>query len=373
MPFHRSDEQEMIQRVVADFAESTVEPAAREVDRERRPPHEALKGMREIGLPGMLADESYGGAGADTVSLCLAVEKLAEACASTAALTGLQNALVVLPIDRLGTDDQKDRWLERLATGEDRGAFALSEPDAGADVDDLDTRLLEDDDGGLRLDGRKAWSLGASIADHLLVAADHEDGQTVAVVPADRDGVEVGPDEPLIGLHGAATAPVYLDDVRVEPGEVLGEVGGGLDAFADPLRVSRLAVASIGVGLIEAALADSLDFADQREQFGQPIREFQESQNRLARLHRGATTARQLTLAAADQRDRGDPYAALASEAKWHATETAREETRSAIRLHGGTGYRRDANVERYYRDARTLVVVGGPNVMHRQRVAESL
>lgn len=373
MPFHPSDEQAMIGRMVSDFREKTVEPASREVDRKRRAPTEALEGVGELGLTGMLVDAEHGGAGADTVSFCLAVEELAKGCASTAALIGVTNALAAFPIDLLGDDDQKERWLEPLASGEQLGGFALTEPNAGADVTDLDTRLIPDDDDGYRLRGQKAWVMGASIADLVLVVADGPDGETIVALDPDRDGVEAGPAERLIGLHGTQTGPLYLDDVRVEPDEVLGEPGAGMQALAEPMRVSRLAVASCASGLMEAALEDSLDFADQREQFDQPIREFQETQNRLAELRRGATTARQLTLAAADRRDREEAFSAMASQAKWHATETAREQTRSAIRLHGGTGFMRDAPIERYYRDARSLTVLAGPNQLHRERVVEAL
>lgn len=373
MPFHLDDEQEMIRRVVSEFREKTVTPASKVVDRERRAPTEALEGMQEMGLMGMLTDETYGGAGADTVTYCVAVEELAKGCASTAALMGVTNALAVLPLHQQGTDEQKERWLEDLATGQALGSFALTEPNAGADVTHLDTKLTEDDDGGYRLNGQKSWILASPLADVLLVVAQSPEGETVALVPTDRDGVEAGPPERLIGLHGTQTGPLYFDDVRVEEDELLGASGVGLEAFAEPLRVSRLAIAACAAGLMEASLEKSLMFAEQREQFDQPIKEFQETQNRLAGLRVGATTAHQLTMTAADARDREDPFSSLASQAKWYATETAKEETRSAIRLHGGTGFMRDSPVERYYRDARTLVIMGGPNQLHRQRIVDAM
>ncbi len=373
MPFHLDDEQEMIRRVVSEFREKTVTPASKAVDRERRAPTEALEGMQELGLMGMLTDETYGGAGADTVTYCVAVEELAKGCASTAALMGVTNALAVLPVHQQGTEEQKERWLEDLATGQALGSFALTEPNAGADVTHLDTKLTEDDDGGYRLNGQKSWILASPLADVLLVVAQSPEGETVALVPTDREGVEAGPPERLIGLHGTQTGPLYFDDVRVEEDELLGASGVGLEAFAEPLRVSRLAIAACAAGLMEASLKKSLMFAEQREQFDQPIKEFQETQNRLAGLRVGATTAHQLTMTAADARDREDPFSSLASQAKWYATETAKEETRSAIRLHGGTGFMRDSPVERYYRDARTLVVMGGPNQLHRQRIVDAM
>ncbi len=372
MPFHLTEEQEMIRRVVSELCEKTVAPASKDVDRERRPPTEALEGLQQVGLLGMLTSEDHGGAGADTVTFCIALEELAKACASTAALMGVTNALGVLPIHQLGTDEQKQRFLEPVAQGEDRIAFALTEPNAGADVTDLDTKLIPDDDGYI-LRGQKAWIMAAPLADTLLVVANSPEGETLALVPADRDGVQAGPPERILGLHGTQTGPLYLDDVRVEDDEILGEPDGGLTQIQEPMRVSRLATAACATGLMEASLEASLDFAEQREQFDEPIKEFQETQNRLARLRVGATTARQVTLAAANQRDRGEAFSSMASQAKWYATETAREETRSAIRLHGGTGYMRDAPVERYYRDARTLVILGGPNQLHRQRIVDDM
>ncbi len=371
MPFHLTDEQEMIRRVVSEFAQKTVEPAARAVDRERRAPTEALEGMRGLGLMGMMAPPEHGGSGADAVTYCIAVEELAKACASTAALMGVTNALAVLPLSLLGTDEQKEAWLEPLATGAKLGSFALTEPNAGADVSHLDTKLTPEGDGWV-LNGQKSWILAAPLADVLFVVARSPDGPAIAVVPTDADGVEAGPPERMLGLHGTQTGPLYFEDVEIDPSDVLGEVGTGLDQMAEPLRVSRLAIAACATGLIEAALEASTEFADQREQFNQPIRGFQAIQNRLASMQVAATTSRQTTLAAADIRDRGEPFSVQASEAKWYATEAAKTETRSAIRLHGGTGFMRDAPVERYYRDARSLVVMGGPNQLHRQRIVEA-
>jgi alkylation response protein AidB-like acyl-CoA dehydrogenase len=371
MPFHLDDEQQMIKRVVSDLVDKTVRPAAEEVDRERRPPEEALAGIREIDLTGMLVSSEYGG-GADTVTFCVAVEELAKGCASTAALMGVTNTLAALPLDLLGTDDQQEEWLAPLAAGEALGSFALTEPNAGADVSSLDTKLVEDGD-GWRLRGQKAWILGAPLADVLLVVARGPEGPTTVIVPADREGIEAGPPERLLGLHGAQTGPLYLEDVPVTEADVLGDPGEGLDQLAEPLRVSRLAIAACATGLLEASLAASQDFADQREQFDEPIRNFQAIQNRLAGLKTAASTARSLTLRAADRRDEGQPFSSQASEAKWRATEEAREHTRSAIRLHGGTGYMREAHVERFYRDARTLTIMGGPNQLHRQRVVERM
>lgn len=373
MPFHLSEEQEMIRRVVSELREKTVAPASKEVDRERRAPREALEGLTELGLFGMLTTEEHGGAGADTVTFCLALEELAKGCASTAALMGVTNALGVLPLHQLGTDEQKQRFLDPVAQGDETIAFALTEPNAGADVTDLDTKLVPQQGDEYLLRGQKAWTIAAPLADTFIVPARGPQGATIAIVPADRDGVESGPPERLLGLHGTKTGPLYLDDVTVSAEEILGEEGGGLPQLQEPMRVSRLAVAACATGLMEASLEKSLDFADQREQFDQPIKEFQETQNRLAGLRVGATTARQLTYAAADKRDRQEPFSSMASQAKWYATQTAQEETRSAIRLHGGTGYMRDSPVERYYRDARTLKILGGPNQLHRQRIVDAM
>lgn len=372
MPFHLSEEQEMIRRMVEEFAEKTVAPAAREVDRERRTPTEALKGLKDLGLMGMLADPDWGGAGADTVSFCITVRELAKACASTAALMGVTNSLVVLPLAQLGTDEQKDRYLQEVATGQQLGAFALTEPNAGADLSNLETKLTVTEDGYV-LNGHKAWILGASEADVLLVVARAEDGPTLVIVPTDADGVEAGPPERLLGLHGTQTGAIYLQDVEIGEDQILGPAGQGLESLEDPMRVSRLAIAACATGLIEAALEDSIEFADQREQFRQPIKEFQAIQDRLAKLRVAATSALNMTLTAADLRDQEAPFSVQASEAKVHATEAAVEQTRSAIRLHGGTGFMRDANVERYFRDARTLKIMGGPNVLHQQRIVKSL
>ncbi|MDX1612097.1 MAG: acyl-CoA dehydrogenase family protein [Candidatus Thermoplasmatota archaeon] len=373
MPFHLTEEQEMIRRVVEEFADKTVGPAAREVDRERRAPTEALKGMKGLGLMGMLASPDDGGAGADTVTYCIAVRELAKKCASTAALMGVTNALAVSPLAELGTEEQRGRWLQPLATGEKLGSFALTEPDAGADVSKLNTKLVPDGEDTWLLSGHKAWTLAAPLADVFLVMARGEEGPSLVLVPADAEGVEAGPPERMLGLHGTETGPIYFHDVEVPRENVLGEVGEGLEAVSDALRISRLAVAACATGLIEAGLDDSIEFADQREQFRQPIREFQAMQNRLADMKVAASSSLYLTLLAADARDRGEPFSVMASEAKWFATEAAARETRSAIRLHGGTGFMRDANVERYYRDARTLKIMGGPNVLHKQRIVRSM
>lgn len=372
MPFHLSDEQDMVRRMVAEFTEKTVVPAARQVDRERRAPTEALEGLKGLGLTGMLAPPEWGGAGADTVTYCLAVEELAKGCASTAALMGVTNALAVLPLVLLGTDEQKETWLRPLSEGKRIGTFAVTEPNAGSDLGHLQTKLVPEGDDWL-LSGSKSWILAAPLADVYLVVARAPEGPTIVLVPADAEGVEAGPAEKLLGLHGTQTGPLYFQDVAVSKSDVLGPIGDGLEAVGEPLRVSRLAIAACATGLIKAALADSITFAEQREQFKKPIREFQAIQDRLSRIQLAASTSHQLTLAAADARDRGTAYSIAASEAKWYATEEANKHTRSAIRLHGGTGFMRDANVERYYRDARTLVIMGGPNQLHKQRIVRSM
>ncbi|HWG90349.1 MAG TPA: acyl-CoA dehydrogenase family protein [Candidatus Thermoplasmatota archaeon] len=371
MTFALTSDQEMVRKMVAEFTASAIAPAAEGIDRERRYPKDLLQQMGGLGLMGMLVDPKYGGAGTDTVAFALAVEEVARGCATTASAMTIHNALAAYVLNLAEDEELKGRLLPALASGQQVGTLALAEPGAGSDLNGVRAKAVKQGDEYV-LNGLKSFVAGGSHADLYLVFArvPGTEGLTAFAVPADTPGLRFGLPERMLSLRGLHYTQLFLNDARVPAANRVGAEGDGVSLIQRALDVSNIAAAATAVGLLEAALHESIAFANQRVQFRQPIKNFQAIQWKIADMEIAIRESRLLVLEAADLRDRGEDFAVAAAAAKVRATEDAKKHTQDAIRVHGGTGFMRDVPLERFNRDARALSVFGGTTEMQKAFIA---
>lgn len=344
-------------------------------------PPDVIRDVGRLGVLGMTVPEADGGLGASGVAFALVLEELASVWGSLAVAVSVNSGITEGTLVRLGTPEQKRRWLPRLMDGSGLGAFALTEPGSGSDAAALRTTARRDGDGWI-LNGRKMFVTNLRYAPVVIVLArvgelDPERthvGITAFLVPTDAAGVGIGKPERKMGLHASDTSPLALDDVRVGDDAVLGPLGKGFGAVAMAgLDGGRIGIAAQAVGLARGALAKAGAYALQREQFGRPIADFQMVRFALARAHADVEAARLLTLRAAWLKDHGRPFTREASQAKLFATEMAQRATRTAVQTLGGYGYMRESGVERAARDARATTIYEGTSEVQRLVIARSL
>jgi alkylation response protein AidB-like acyl-CoA dehydrogenase len=369
--FELTEEQQMVRASVREFAQNEIAPFAHEHDEEAKFPHEQIKGLAELGMLGMIIPEEWGGAGFDSVSYSLALEEIAKADASCAVIVSVTNSVCCYPILSFGTDEQKENYLKPLARGEKLGAFCLSEPQAGSDATNQKTRAVYQDDCYI-INGTKSWVTSGGIADVYIVMAvtGESEGKkeiTAFIVDKDTQGLSVSSIEHKMGQRASQTAEMSFQDVCVPSKNVLGKVGEGMRVALGSLDNGRIGVASLGVGLAQAALDESLKYAKDRVAFGKPIAEFQAIQFKLSDMATQTDAARLLTHRAAYMKDKGDKRAGwYASMAKLYATENANRVCAEAVQIHGGNGYSREYAVERMYRDARVTTIYEGTSEIQR-------
>jgi hypothetical protein len=369
--FELTEEQQMVRASVKEFAQNEIAPLAHEFDEEAKFPHKQIKGLAELGLLGMIIPEEWGGAGFDSISYSLALEEIAKADASCAVIVSVTNSVCCYPILSFGTDEQKENYLKPLARGEKLGAFCLSEPQAGSDAANQKTKAVYQDDCYI-INGTKSWVTSGGIADVYIVMAvtgEHEGKKeiTAFIVDKDTQGLTVSSIEHKMGQRASQTAEMSFQDVCVPAKNVLGKVGDGMKIALGSLDNGRIGVATLGVGLAQAALDESLKYAKDRVAFGKPIAEFQAIQFKLSDMATQTEAARLLTHRAAYMKDKGDKRAGwYASMAKLFATENANRVCADAVQIHGGNGYSREYTVERLYRDARVTTIYEGTSEIQR-------
>lgn len=365
MNLELTEEQQMARNAVREFAQNEIAPVAREYDEEEKFPREQLKGLAELGLLGMIIPEEYGGAGFDTVSYALALEEISKADASVAVIVSVTNSVCCYPILSWGTEEQKRKYLVPLAKGETLGAFCLTEPQAGSDATNLKMRAAADGDFYI-LNGTKSWvTNGGEAGVYLVMAVTGEaDGRkeiSAFLVEGETEGLKVSSIEHKMGQRASVTAEMSFTDVRVPKENLLGGVGNGLKVAFSSLDNGRIGIASLSVGLAQAALEDSINYSKDRTAFGQPIAEFEAIQFKLSDMATETEAARLLTLRAAAMKDAAHKNTGIfASMAKLYASENANKVCAEAVQIHGGNGYSRHYNVEKYYRDARVLTIYEG-------------
>jgi butyryl-CoA dehydrogenase len=377
MDFRLTEAQRLIRDTVREFAENELAPMAAELDRQKRFPDKPLQRLADLGILGMTMPPEYGGAGADTVSGCLALMEISRACASTGVTVSLHNTLTCEIIYRHGTEAQRQKYLPALCRGEILGAFSLTEPTSGSDAASLRTTALLRGD-HYALNGTKLFVTNGSRAGAIILFASTDlsrgdGGITAFLVEPTLPGFRVGKQEEKMGLRASDTAELVLEDCLVPVENRIGEEGEGFKIALGSLDNGRAGIAAQAVGIAQACLDASIRYAKERRQFGQPIAEFQAIQWKLANMATEIEAARLLTLRAATLKDRDVPFTMQASMAKLFASEVANRAANEAVQIHGGYGYLQDFPVERYARDARVLTIYEGTSEIHRLIVSRHL
>ncbi len=372
-----TESQQQIRDMARDFARERLAPGASSRDRESRFPKEKLKAMGELGFLGMLVSEEYGGAETGAVAYALALEEIAAGDGACSTIMSVHNSVGCVPILKFGTEDQKQRFLPKLASGEWIGGFALTEPQAGSDASNLKTRARRDGDRYI-LDGAKQFITSGKNGDVVIVfavtdAAAGKKGISAFIVPTDTPGYEVIRVEEKLGLHSSDTCQIAFNGMAIPADLRLGEEGQGYRIALANLEGGRIGIAAQAVGMAQAAFEAARDYARERKAFGQAIIEHQAVAFRLADMATRIQAARQLVLHAAALKEAGEPCLSEASMAKLFASEMAERVCSDAIQIHGGYGYMADYPVERIYRDVRICQIYEGTSDVQRMVIARNL
>ncbi len=376
--FDLGEELSMVRDSARDFADGVLAPLATKHDREESISDDVYKQLGELGFWGLTLPEEYGGADLGNVALAVVLEELNRACASTGVAVSVHNSLLCAPLMKFGTDEQKAHWLPKLASGEAIGAYSHSEAGSGSDAAALAATAERDGDDWI-LRGTKLWVTSGDRAGLFLVYVrtnpdlPKAKGITAFLMPGDAPGLKVGKHEMKTGIRGSATVELILDDVRLGPECVLGEVDRGFPIAMDTLAGGRIGIASQAVGIGQACLDASIKYAKEREQFGKPIGYFQAIQHKLADMSARLEAARLLVRKAAWMRDRGMEVNRQSSEAKLLASQAANFCADEAVQIHGGAGYTDDFHVERLFRDARITEIYEGATDIQRLVIARDL
>lgn len=365
-----TEEHEMVRNMVRDFARKEVAPKAIEIDETETFPHDTFKKMAELNLLGLPFEEKYGGAGMDYISYTITLEELARVCASTALSYSAHVSLAASPIAKYGTEEQKQKYLKPLATGEKLGSFALTEPGAGSDAAHIQTTAVDDGDAYV-LNGSKMFITNAEVADIFVVAAvtDKEKGAhgiSNFIVERGMPGFEVGKKEKKCGMRGSPTSMLHFTDCRVPKENLLGEYNRGYAQFLETLDGGRVGIAAQALGIAKEAFKRAMLYAQERKQFGRKIGDFQAIQFKLADMATKIYAAEQMIYNAAWLKQNGKPYKKEAGMAKLFTTEMATEIANQAIQIHGGVGYTKEYEVERMWRDAKLLEIGEGTSEVQR-------
>ena len=377
MDFALNEEQRMFQKMFRDFVTNEVAPLAEEIDQEEKLPRNVLEKAAMQGFLGALLPEEYEGVALDAVSYCLLLEELAKACTSTAMAISVHNGLASKTILDNGSDEQKGKYLESMAFGEKIGCFAMTEPPAGSDATALETRATRDGEDYV-LNGCKTWTTNGEIADIFLIftVTDPQAGPkglSAFIVERGTPGFKVGYREKTLGLRGLTCNTLYFDDCRLPAANLLGQEGEGFKIAMKALDFSRLSLAAICLGGAEAALEAGVQYATEREQFGEPIAFKQAIQNFIADTAAEIEALRYLVYHTAWLADTGEPYTRAASIAKLIGSEIAMRAANNMLQVHGGFGYMKEYAIERMYRDFRALQIAEGTSEIQRFVIARDI
>ena len=377
MTFKLTEEQQMIQSMVRDLARTEFAPKAMERDKTKEFPSDNLAKLGELGLMGMMIPPEYGGSGADSVSYVLALAEVAYACASTAVVMSVHNSIVCESILRHGTEDQKEKYLKRLATGEMIGAFALTEPNAGSDPARQTSKAVFDGDSYV-LNGTKRFTTTGKNAGIIIVTAKTDEqarhkGISAFLIEQGTPGLTVGPLEDKMGLRASDTADLILEDCRIPAENRLGNEGDGFLIAMTGLDGGRIGIAAQSVGVATAAFDAAVQYSREREQFGQSISKFQGLRWMIADMATEIEAARLMMLSAAEMKDNKENYTLQASMAKLFASEMVNRVTAKAVQIHGGYGFTKEYPVERFYRDARVFTIYEGTSEIQRVVISNQI
>ncbi|MBB2952933.1 MULTISPECIES: acyl-CoA dehydrogenase [Sphingobacterium] len=377
MNFELNEEYSMIQEAARDFAQQDLKPGVIERDEKALFPYDQVKKMGELGFMGMMVDSKYGGAGLDALAYTLVLEEIAKIDASAAVIMSVNNSLVCYGLEAFGTEEQKEKYLRPLASGEKLGAFALSEPEAGSDATSQHTTAIDQGDHYL-LNGTKNWITNGGNADIcLIIAQTHPEkahrGINVLIVEKEMPGFTIGPKENKLGIRSSDTHSLLFTDVKVPKENRIGEDGFGFKFAMKTLDGGRIGIAAQALGIAAGAYEFALAYAKERKTFGKPIAEHQAIQFKLADMEVEIEAARLLTYKAAWTKDQGLPYSKEAAMAKLHASEVAMKTSIEAVQIHGGYGYVKEYHVERLMRDAKITQIYEGTSEIQRLVIAREI
>lgn len=372
-----TEEQRMIRQTVRDFALNVVEPKAAHIDKTQEFPVDTFKQMAEMGLLGIPVAEEYGGAGLDYMSYVITVEEIARVCGSTALSLAAHTSLVCLPLAMFANEDQKKKYLSRVASGEALGAYGLTEPNAGSDAGGTETKAVLQGDKWI-LNGAKIFITNANYADVFIATAITRPGEGTKGISAfvfekDTPGFSLGSKDEKLGMRGSDWGTLQFDQAEIPAENLVGEEGEGFKYFMKTLDSGRISIGALGVGIAQGCLDKSLRYAKERKQFGKSISEFQAIQFMLADMATEIEAARHLVYHAARLRDSGQPFGKEASMAKLFASEVASRAANKAVQIHGGYGYTKDFPVERYLRDAKLCEIGEGTSEIQRMVISRQI
>lgn len=377
MNFDLTQEQQMIRKTIHEFADEVVAPGAIERDKTKEFPKEIFKQLADMGMMGLPFAEEYEGAGADTVSFAIVTEELSRACASTGITYSAHISLGGAPLNLFGTEEQKQKYLVPICTGESFGAFGLTEPNAGSDAGGTQTTAKEDG-GDFVINGNKSFITNASYAKHLALTAitDVKDGKkeiSAIIVPTNAEGFKVIDNYEKMGLNASNTTELVMENVQVPQENLLGKRGNGFRQFLVTLDGGRIGIGAMAVGIAQAAFDRALRYSKERKQFGKTLSEFQVTQFKLADMAMKIELARTMVYKAAWLKDQGRAFGKEAAMCKLYASEIAMEVADQAIQIHGGYGYMKEYEVERFMRDAKLLEIGEGTSEVQRMVIARHI
>ncbi len=377
-----SEEQESIRQMARNFAQKEIAPIAAEFDESGEFPLDTIKKMGRMGFMGIEVPEEYGGAGMDTLSYVLAMEEIAKADVSHSTIMSVNNSLYCHGLLKFGTEEQKQKYLVPIATGEKIGAYSLTEPMSGSDAGTMKSRAVLSADGShYIINGTKSWVTSGPVADYIVLFTMTEpdkkhNGITAFMIDTTRPGFVRGKKEPKLGIRASATSEIYFEDYQAPLEDVLGEVGKGFKIAMTVLDAGRIGIASQALGVAEAAYEASIQYARERIAFGQPIGSFQMIQQKIADMKTRIEAARLLiwnaALAKMAAHENGGRYSTEASMAKLFASETAMYVTHEAVQIHGGMGYSKEMPLERFFRDAKITEIYEGTSEIQRLVIARN-
>ena len=384
MEFKLNEDQQLMKDMFVEFTEQFVKPIAAELDEQERFPEELIPQLGETGLLGIPVAEEYGGAGADNMSYVLAVEEVSKACASTGVTISAHTSLCCWPIEAFGTEEQKQKYLPDLASGEKLGAFGLTEPGAGTDAQGVQTKAVQDEaTGEWILNGSKCFITNGKVADVYIIIAytdviEDKRGRKVKkfsafIVEKGTPGFSFGTKEKKMGIRGSSTYELIFEDCRIPADSMLGVRGKGFPIAMHTLDGGRIGIASQALGLAEGALERTIEYTKERKQFGRTIAQQQNTQFQLANMATQVEAAKLLVYKAAMAKATQRVYSVEAAKAKLFAAETAMDVTTKCVQLLGGYGYIREYDVERMMRDAKITEIYEGTSEVQRMVISSAL
>ncbi len=377
MDFNLSKTENLFLQMIREFAEKEVKPLAAEIDEQERFPIETVEKMGKIGLMGIPIPTQYGGAGGTNMMYGMAVEELSRVCGTTGVVLSAHTSLCAAPILENGTEEQKMKYLPKLASGEWVGAFGLTEPNAGTDAAGQQTTAVLDGEEWV-LNGSKIFITNGGYAHvYIIIAMTDKSlgtkGISAFIVEKGTPGFSIGKKEMKMGIRGSATTELIFENCRIPKDNLLGKIGGGFAIAMKTLDGGRIGIAAQALGIAQGAMDETVKYTKERKQFGRSISQFQNTQFQMADLETKVQAARLLVRSAHYKKDNGMPYSIDAAMAKLFCAETAMEVTTKAVQFHGGYGYTREYPVERMMRDAKITEIYEGTSEVQRMVIAGKL